>query len=351
MSGMKWFIFIVLLIGLAPFYFVSCKDSKPTTHNSRHTTTQKYHCPMHPTYTSDKPGDCPICNMKLVPIEASSPSPLSSVRAEKGDSPHAGTVPGREGEQDRTAVHILPQTQQLIGIKKETVRFIPLSKKIRTYGRVAHDFDLYQTQRELIETAQDPFLHTIVKRKMFAMGIHQDLIEEFEKMKSPDETLILRSPQGFWVYATIYETDIPYVKSGQQVKAISDLLKVSFKGVVKSIDTLLDEKSRSLNARIFISEKLQHTLHNAYLTVEILVPFGARLAIPKDAVIRTGTRKLVYVIKEEQFVPTEIQTGAETEDFFEVVKGLKANDVVVTNASFLVDSESQLKAALSGMKH
>src|SRR5690606_12442123 len=51
-------------------------------------TGQKYHCPMHPTYVSDRPGDCPICNMKLVPIKDDQPAPKSMAPASEEKTAH-----------------------------------------------------------------------------------------------------------------------------------------------------------------------------------------------------------------------------------------------------------------------
>ena len=64
-----WVVPAILFVG-AVFMFAGCGHSKDHTIVSQGKVT--YHCPMHPTYTSDKPGDCPICGMKLVKIETSS---------------------------------------------------------------------------------------------------------------------------------------------------------------------------------------------------------------------------------------------------------------------------------------
>lgn len=127
---------------------------------------QRYHCPMHPTYTSDKPGDCPICGMKLVPIEtpatgaaAAEPgerrvafyrSPMDpSIRSDKPaqDSMGMDFVPVYEDDRDaatssvagRAVVTISPERRQVLGVRSEEVRKMPLAYRIRTVGRVAVD--------------------------------------------------------------------------------------------------------------------------------------------------------------------------------------------------------------------
>lgn len=89
-----------------------------------------YHCPMHPTYTSDRPGDCPICGMKLVPIE------------EEGISerkPTAGVAETGAGIKGQATVYISPEKQQLIGVRTATVTHIPITKAVRAVGQVTAD--------------------------------------------------------------------------------------------------------------------------------------------------------------------------------------------------------------------
>jgi membrane fusion protein, copper/silver efflux system len=86
----------------------------------------KLHCPMHPTYVSDRPGDCPICGMRLVP---QSPAPPAA--------PSATTSAARVG--DRATLTLPPERRRLLGIRSEPVRLLPLERAIRTVGRVAAD--------------------------------------------------------------------------------------------------------------------------------------------------------------------------------------------------------------------
>ncbi len=125
---------------------------------------ERYHCPMHPTYTSDKPGDCPICGMKLVPIEKTGPSDATpaerrivfyrspmdpSIRSDKPakDSMGMDFVPVYEDESaaaassvaGRAVVVISPERRQVLGVRSEAVKKMPLAYRIRTVGRVAVD--------------------------------------------------------------------------------------------------------------------------------------------------------------------------------------------------------------------
>jgi Cu(I)/Ag(I) efflux system membrane fusion protein len=82
-----------------------------------------YHCPMHPDYTSEKPGTCPICGMDLVPVDAPAAGP--------GDQ-----APAMAG---RAFVNLTPEKRQLLGVRSEAVKHAPLARTIRTVGRLAVD--------------------------------------------------------------------------------------------------------------------------------------------------------------------------------------------------------------------
>ncbi len=84
----------------------------------------RYHCPMHPTYVSDRAGDCPICGMRLVPVTgAAAPAGAAQVESVAG----------------RVSVTLSPERRQLLGLRSEPVRVEALERRLRTVGRVAAD--------------------------------------------------------------------------------------------------------------------------------------------------------------------------------------------------------------------
>ena len=85
----------------------------------------QYHCPMHPTYVSDRPGQCPICKMDLVPMQTAA-----------GGGGERGTSPVVAG---RAMVALSPERRQLLGVRSEAVTRRHLDRTIRTVGRVAMD--------------------------------------------------------------------------------------------------------------------------------------------------------------------------------------------------------------------
>ncbi|HWH71927.1 MAG TPA: hypothetical protein VNT26_21370, partial [Candidatus Sulfotelmatobacter sp.] len=98
-------------------------------------------------------------------------------------------------------------------------------------------------------------------------------------------------------------------------------------------------------------ENPEHELRpQMWANVELDVSFGHVLALPASAVIDTGARYVAFVKGEgDRLEPRVVKVGAKTDDYYQVLDGVKEGERVVTRALFLVDSESQLKAAISGM--
>ena len=302
-----------------------------------------YYCPMHPTYTSDKPGDCPICNMKLVKKE-----PEKQVAPQE-----AAGMPKEEA-----GVYISPEKQQYIGVKTEAVAKRRLIKDISTSGRVAYDPKLYQAQQEYLEAFkvkdQAPALLEASQKKLLLLGMSSKEIEELKKQGKPQENLYLpQDSKTVWVYATIYEYETHLVKEGQTV----DVTAVAypgeiFKGKVISLKPVLDAMTRSLEARIEAEDPEHKLKPEMFVDVNINVDLGEKLAVSEEAVMDTGERKVVFIARPEgRFASRDVRLGHKAGGYYEVLDGLSEGDLIVTSGNFFVDSESRLKAALTGVSH
>jgi len=105
----------------------------------------------------------------------------------------------------------------------------------------------------------------------------------------------------------------------------------------------VDANSRSIRARILVSDPGSSLRPDAYVRVTIVANLGAQILIPKSAVVDTGERKVVFVVTgEDRFTPREIETGEESHDQIAVRSGLRDGERVVSSGTFLIDSESRL---------
>jgi Cu(I)/Ag(I) efflux system membrane fusion protein len=392
MSKTKFFITIFIIgilaatSGFLVVKYLANKNSGLTT--AAKTIKSVYYCPMHPSYTSNKPGDCPICGMKLVKKEdnqrissgtvsskpkilyyrnpmnpqATSPVPMKD---EMGMDyvPVYEEIKGASG----LGVYISQEKQQLIGVKKEQVSKRHLTYEIRSVGKIAYDPDLYIAQEEYLQALKtiystDGSTMPLVKeqvqgilnaaeQRLLLLGMNKSQIEDLVQKGKPEENLYFpQNSDKVWVYISIYEYEMGLIKEGLSVEvdAVAFPGEV-FKGKVMAITPVLDNQTRSARVRAEIENPGHKFKPEMFVNAKIEVDLGEKLAVPETAVLDTGIRKIVYLAKEgDTLEAQEVTLGQKSGGFYEVLGGLKEGDMVVTSGNFLVDSESKLKGALQG---
>lgn len=155
-----------------------------------------------------------------------------------------------------------------------------------------------------------------------------------------------------WVLADVPEYDLGSVKVGQPVTVrVRSLPGRAFPGKVGLIYPQVNKDTRTTRVRIELPNPEGALLPDMYADVEIATGSGRpEVAVPADAVIDTGTRQVVLVDKGEgRFEPREVRVGARGEGYVEIREGVSAGEPVVTSANFLIDAESNLKAALQAL--
>jgi Cu(I)/Ag(I) efflux system membrane fusion protein len=167
----------------------------------------------------------------------------------------------------------------------------------------------------------------------------------------PADTLYdITDLSSVWVLADLYEINVPFVKIGDPAKVTLsyDPGKV-FKGRVSFINPSVDEKSRTVKVRIVLLNPSGTLKPDMYAEVGLGGQLGYGVAVPDSAVMGTGEREMVFIAKGDGlFEPREVKTGVKVRGFYEIRKGVAEGESVVTGANFLLDSESKLKAAISG---
>ncbi|MBK3405252.1 efflux RND transporter periplasmic adaptor subunit [Methylorubrum populi] len=155
-----------------------------------------------------------------------------------------------------------------------------------------------------------------------------------------------------WVLADVPEYDLGSVKVGQPVDVrVRSLPGRSFAGKVGVIYPQVNAQTRTTRVRIELPNPDGLLLPDMYADVEIATG-GAKpvVAVPDDAVIDTGAKQVVLVDKGEgRFEPREVAVGARGGGYIEIRQGIAVGEPVVTSANFLIDAESNLKAALQSM--
>lgn len=159
-----------------------------------------------------------------------------------------------------------------------------------------------------------------------------------------------------WIIADIYEYELPFIKIGQAARiSMSYFPGKEFSSKIDYVYPTLSAETRTIKIRFTIPNPGGQLKPQMFTNVELKVDLGSKLAIPDDAVIDTGIRQVVYVdTGDGYFEPREVKLGLRTEGFREVLAGVKAGEKVASAATFLIDSEAQLKGVMplsSGHKH
>jgi Cu(I)/Ag(I) efflux system membrane fusion protein/cobalt-zinc-cadmium efflux system membrane fusion protein len=151
-----------------------------------------------------------------------------------------------------------------------------------------------------------------------------------------------------WVYANVFQTDIGHLKSGDSAAVTTDAYPGrTFKGRIDQILPQVDAMTRTARVRLVFSNPGIVLKPGMYVNVSIGVPLGRQLVIPASGVLQAGTRQIAFIDHGEgNLEPREIEVGQRLDDHVVVLKGLRNGERIVSSANFLVDSESQLQAAM-----
>ncbi len=154
-----------------------------------------------------------------------------------------------------------------------------------------------------------------------------------------------------WVMADVYEQDIGLVRTGSKagvaINAYPDKL---FEGTITYVYPTLKPETRTVPVRLELANPDQLLKPAMFALVEL--PVGGKgkvLTVPNSAVIDSGTRQIVLVqLAEGRFEPRGVKLGRHSDNYVEVLDGVKEGEQVVVAANFLIDAESNLKAATAG---
>jgi Cu(I)/Ag(I) efflux system membrane fusion protein len=155
-----------------------------------------------------------------------------------------------------------------------------------------------------------------------------------------------------WVYAGVYEYELPWVKIGDEVEmTLASVPGKTFEGSLAYIYPYAESKTRTTKVRLVFDNRELLLRPDMFAEVSIQSDtLDSTVVIPAEAVIRSGDRTQVFVVRGPgKFEPREVKLGIESGGQVAVLDGITAGDEVVTSAQFLVDSESKLREATAKM--
>ncbi len=371
--------------------------------------------PMHPAYKSDKPGVAPDCGMQLVPKYAGEEAEMSAMPAGTVKiSPEKQQLIGvRTATVEREPLaRTVRTTGQLIA---DETRIAHVHVKINGYiDKVYVDYvgqlvkkgqplftlyspDLVATEEEYLiakrgektlgtsqfrEVAQGAeSLLRAARERLKLWDISDEQIKRLDETGQVSRTLTFYSPvDGFvmdrrafpqtavtpdmdlyqitdlskiWVNADVYEYEVPFVKVGQTVNMqLSYYPGRTYTGKISYIYPTVDPVARTVKVRLEFPNPKFELKPQMFAEVELRINYGTQVVVPQEAVLDSGNRQTVFVARGDgYFEPRKIQIGPRLDGKVVVLAGLNPGESVVSSGNFLIDSESQLKDAMGGMKH
>ena len=166
------------------------------------------------------------------------------------------------------------------------------------------------------------------------------------------ELYMIADLRKVWVYANIYEYELPWVKEGDSV----DMQLVGipgriFKGHLAYIYPYAEAKTRTIKVRVVFDNPELLLKPNMFADLTIHAnPQAKTVVIPSEAVVRSGSRNQVFVVRDKgKFEPRIVTLGLESNGKIAILEGLNVGEEVVTSGQFLIDSESKLREATAKM--
>ncbi len=151
-----------------------------------------------------------------------------------------------------------------------------------------------------------------------------------------------------WVNANVFQAGIGTLKPGMPATVTVDAYPGRmFKGRIDQVLPQVDVTTRTVPVRFIFNNPGIALKPGMYVNVSIAVPLGRQLVIPASGVLHSGTQEMAFIDRGDGYLePREIEVGPRLDDHAVVLKGLKVGERIVSSANFLVDSESQLQAAI-----
>jgi len=220
----------------------------------------------------------------------------------------------------------------------------------------------------------------VTRRRLRLWDITEDHLQDLERTGTVLRTLPIHAPQGgtvikkvalagmhvnpgdelytiadlarVWIVADIYEYEVPFIKVGQTAAVtLSYDPGTVLQGRIAFVYPMLDPQTRTAKVRFELANPGERLKPGMYANVALQIPLGTRLVVPTEAILDSGEQQIIFLhLGEGRLEWRTVKLGVRTGDWVEVVEGLKEGEHIVTSANFLLDSESQLKAAVGGMQ-
>jgi Cu(I)/Ag(I) efflux system membrane fusion protein len=366
---------------------------------------QVWTCSMHPQIRQDHPGTCPLCAMDLTLLEAGSAEELANPDDIQLSEEAAALANIQTTYVSRSAALKVIRLYGTIKSNETLIRslvshvggrieklYVNYAGESVTEGQAIAQIyspDLLNAQQELLEAQKlehtQPALIAAAREKLRSWKLSDKQISRIEQSGQPSPTVEIvanaggtvikkRVEQGdyisrggilfdladlsvVWAVFDAYESDLPYLKTGDKVEyTMQTLPGKTYSGKISFIDPVLDKDGRTAKIRVETPNPRRELKPEMYVNAVIKASLSSgaeEIIIPKAAVLWTGKRSVVYVKRPEFQTPTftmrEIELGAALGEDYVVLSGLDEDEEIVVNGAFVIDAGAQLEGKLGMM--
>ena len=352
----------------------------------------------------DKPGQCPICAMDLIPLEndmgedISEPGEVQMSNAAMKLA-EVETAIVKKGKPERTVFllgtvkpderNISELTARFGGrIEKLFINFTGQNVKKGQKLALIYSPELISAQKELLEALKyketNPGFYKATRTKLKLWDLTEEQIDNLEMAGETRHDFELLSPisgtitmrhvatgdyikegnplfevinlRKVWVMFDAYESDLPWIRAGDEMSfTIQSVPGKTYTGKVKYIDPFINAKTRVAKVRVELNNPKLELKPEMYAsgTLQSKMEKTSDLLIPRSAVLWTGKRAVVYVKvpnrKQTSFVYREIGLGPQAGNFYVVLDGLHEGEEIAVNGVFKIDASAQLAGKPSMM--
>lgn len=348
-----------------------------------------YHtCSMHPSVKSATPGTCPICGMDLVPVTHEEIN-SGSIRVEEGRRQAIGV---RADTVKREVVSLPIRLQGQLAYDESRLTDISLrfdawvgEVNVTDEGQaISQGEPLFTVYSPELLTLQEDYLRarrsgnarllSAARQRLLRSGVTRQQLEWLAKQgKAQDYFPILAPASGvvieknmvsgsaikrgetllrladmstLWVEAFAYEQDLPLLAVGQQAH-----VRIGGQGTITAtvahIDPFLQRDTRTARVRLALDNESGSYQAGQFAQVDLLLPLGEQVVVPEDALLVSGDKRIVFKdLGAGRLKPVRVRTGYRVGDRIVIRHGLEEGDAIVTAGTFLIASESKLKAGV-----
>lgn len=407
---MKKRVWILGLLALFTFFAAGCRrDADKSAVPAAQEKKVLYHCAMHPWYISDKPGHCPICGMELVKMDAGQDATQAAGGGPVHIDPAVIQTMGVRTEavarrdlasEVRAPGKIAVDEARVAEVNARVMGYVEKLYADVTGQRVRKGGPLLELYSPELSSAQEEYLQALryarasgkaaggdelaesARRRLSNWGLAPAEIAELERGGKARSTLALTAPisgvvldkkvvlgqsvqpgmemytladlSRVWAVARVYQSDLAVVHAGGEAEVeLAYLPGKPFRGKVVFVSPVLDPAARTAEVRVELANTPDLALKPEMIATIILRGPARKgvLAVPEQALIHSGRRTLAIVaLGGGYFEPREVVLGASAGGYVEVTQGLEEGEGLVISSQFLIDSESNFKAAIQRMQ-